>query len=162
MISLALKRILHNRILSIISILAIALSFIVFLLLHSALDAYADRLTDRTKGEILVAGRPGANVDLIMDALYFRQGNHSFIKMSDLDSIKDKAKTVAVFNVYSLKGSPLIGTELEYFEIRDLSLQSGHLFTQMGECILGSKVAMNLGLKINDKIISKMDTIFDI
>ncbi|MCH2207580.1 MAG: ABC transporter permease [Lentisphaerales bacterium] len=161
MLDLALKRILHHKVLSSIITLAIALSCLIFLLLTSALDSYAERLLNRTQGNFLVAGRKGANVDLIMDSLYFRQGNSSFIQIGDLKPIREKAAVATQFNLYSVSGHALIGTEIEYFDLRQLSFASGGAFTQMGECILGHDVAKSLGLKVGDKTVTEPTNIFD-
>lgn len=161
MLNLALKKITHHKYLSLIISLTIALSFIIFLVLSSVLENYAERITDRTRGDLIVAGRKGANVDLIMDALYFRQGSHNFIKQGSVNEIRKDSLTAGMFNLYSVKGYPMVGVDIEYFEMRNLAFKDGSFFTQLGECVIGSEVAQKLNLKVNDTIISDPKNIFD-
>jgi putative ABC transport system permease protein len=161
MFSLAFKRILHTKFISAVTVFSISLSFVIFILLSSTLEHYAEHLLKRTKGDILVAGRQGANVDLIMSSLYFRQGQQTFIKASDLNELHTTAQKCGLFNMYSARGNPICGTDLDYFDIRQLQLNQGSFFTKIGECVIGAEIAKSMQLSVGDKVISDPTNIFD-
>ncbi|MCM8535301.1 MAG: ABC transporter permease [Lentisphaeraceae bacterium] len=161
MISLALKKILHNKFISAAVVSSFALGFIIFILLNTTLDKYAQELTKRTEGNILVVGKSGALIDLIMDSLYFKQGNHNFVKNEYILPLQDEVPTARMFNLYSCRNFPLIGTDIDYFDIRKLTFRDGISFTKLGECVIGSKVAEKLDLKVGDQLVTDPTNIFD-
>jgi putative ABC transport system permease protein len=55
-----------------------------------------------------------------------------------------------------------VGTTLDYFDFRGLKVAEGRNLAVLGDCILGAKVAENLGLKPGDSLLSSPETLFDL
>jgi putative ABC transport system permease protein len=61
-----------------------------------------------------------------------------------------------------VRSQPIVGTSIEYFEFRRLSFAEGRAMATLGECVLGSKAAENLGVGAGDTVITSPESVFDI
>ncbi len=57
---------------------------------------------------------------------------------------------------------PIVGTTLDYFEFRDLSIDSGRALAVLGECVLGAGAANDLNIKPGDSLVSSPESLFDL
>lgn len=154
MITLALKKIIRNKLISLVTLAAIILSTLLFLLLNNSLKDYSNRVTARAKGDILVAGPKFSGIDLVLKALYFRQIDTPDFKYRYVEHYRELATAVPVYYQYNAKGFPVCGTTLDYFKIRELTCKKGRFFTNLGECIIGFELAEKLNLKVDDFLIT--------
>jgi putative ABC transport system permease protein len=161
MFKLALKRIFHSKVSSLVTMITVALTVIVFLLLNSSLKSYGDRLTERTDNPLLIAGSRGSGVDLIMKSLYFRKSEQPFIKNVYIDAVREHAEAAPLFIEYTAENYPVCSTTPEYFDLRGLTVSNGTMLTKLGDCILGAKVAAKLKLKPGEFLISDPDNVFN-
>ena len=161
MLKLAVKRIFHARISSLVTVIAVALTVIIFLMLNSSLKSYGERLTERTDNPLLIAGSRGSGVDLTMKSLYFRLSEQPFIKNIYIQAVREHAQAAPLFIEYTAENYPVCSTSTEYFDMRDLEIADGKMFTKLGHCILGAKTAAELNLKPGDFIISDPDNVFN-
>lgn len=161
MIKLALKRLLFAKASTLITILTLMITVIVFLLLNSSLKDYGDRLTVRTDNDLLIAGSPGSGVNLIMKSLYFRNSEHPSLQHSNLEILRENAYAAPLFIHYKAQGFSVCSTSTEYFALRSLKVENGNMFTKLGDCVLGYEVAKKLQLKVGDSIISDPDNVFN-
>jgi putative ABC transport system permease protein len=63
---------------------------------------------------------------------------------------------------FKARGYPIIGTTLDYFEFRRLSIAQGRNLAIVGDCVIGSDVARSQGLKPGDSLVSSPENMFDI
>jgi putative ABC transport system permease protein len=64
--------------------------------------------------------------------------------------------------LFTARDYPVVGTSLEYFRFRDLKPRAGTLFTTLGDCVLGRKVAAALNLKPGDQLISDRENVLEL
>lgn len=157
MITLALKKILRNKLISFVTLGAISLSTLLFLLLNNSLKDYSDRVTARAKEDILVAGPKFSGIDLVLKALYFRHIDTPNFQYRFIEHYRELATAVPLFYQYNAKGFPICGTSLDYFKVRILECKKGRLFTNLGECVIGSDLAEKHNLNVDDFLISDPD-----
>jgi putative ABC transport system permease protein len=121
-------------------------------------------LTERAESTPLLIGAKGSAVDLTLSALYFKQPILESIPFEELKKINNTTLALAIpLNLqYNVRGFRIVGSSLEYLEFRNLSLKQGRLYSMLGECVLGSRVAEQLDVKINDFILSSPAGAFDV
>ena len=161
MLKLAVRRIFHSRLSSLVTIFTVALTVIIFLMLNSSLKSYGARLTERTDNPLLIAGSRGSGVDLIMKSLYFRKSEQPFINNIYIEAVKEHAEAAPLFIEYTAKNYPVCSTSTEYFDLRELKIDQGSMFTKLGDCILGAKTAAELKLKPGEFLISDPKNVFN-
>jgi putative ABC transport system permease protein len=74
----------------------------------------------------------------------------------------DLAYSIPLYVRFRARGFPIIGTTLDYFEFRGLEVEKGEALAILGECVIGSDVAGQLGLKPGDSLLSSPENLFDI
>jgi putative ABC transport system permease protein len=84
--------------------------------------------------------------------------------MADTERVEetDLALTVPLYVRFKARGAPIVGTTLDYFDIRGLEIAQGRNLALLGECVLGARVAEALGLKPGDALLSSPETLFDL
>jgi putative ABC transport system permease protein len=99
-----------------------------------------------------------------MNSLYFDDEVPDFIKMDAAGEVKESslAWPVPVYIRFHARGYPIIGTEPDYFEYRQLKVAEGRNFGILGECVIGATVAEELELAVDSFIISSPESLFDI
>jgi putative ABC transport system permease protein len=121
-------------------------------------------LTKRAESTPLLIGAKGSAVDLTLSALYFKQPVLDPISFAQLQKINNTDLALAIpLNLrYNVREFRIIGTSLEYLEFRNLTLKEGRLFSILGECVLGARVAEILNVKIDEFIMSSPAGAFDV
>jgi putative ABC transport system permease protein len=74
----------------------------------------------------------------------------------------DLALPIPVYVRFHARGNPIVGTTLDYFDFRGLKVAEGRNLAVLGDCVLGTRVAENLGLKPGDSMLSSPETLFDL
>ena len=147
-------------------ILVVALSIIIFVpfLLDMVVNESQQRLNARAESTPLILGEKGSSLDLAINSLYFIAKRPSDITMTDIEAIDDTgmAYTIPLYTRFSAGNHRIIGTSLDYFDLRKLQLSKGRMFTVLGEAVIGSKVADELNLNVGDTLISSPENLFDI
>lgn len=161
---IAWRYIAYNKAKSLTLITCISLIGFIPLALEALLDKTEQQFLSRSNSTPLLLGKKGSALDLTMSTLYFSDATPEYISIQALNEVSayDLAKTIPIYVRFNAREFPIVGTSIEYFKFRNLSLQSGRLFAVLGECVIGSKVADKLGLKINDHIISSPENAFDL
>ena len=62
------------------------------------------------------------------------------------------AVPVPLYVRFKARGFPIVGTNLDYFDFRGLTVDRGRPPALLGECVLGSKMAQQLGLRPGDQV----------
>jgi len=69
--------------------------------------------------------------------------------------------TIPLLTLFKARNFPIVGTNLDYFEFRDLEIFEGRNLQFLGECVIGSSVAEQLDLHPGDSLISSPENYFD-
>jgi len=118
----------------------------------------------RAEATPLIIGAKGNSTDLVINTLYFEQTEIDALDMQILDELEKTGFGYAIpmVSYFEARGFPIIGTNLDYFEFRDLSLLEGRTLHYVGECVLGERVAERLDLKPGDSLLSSPVNFMDL
>ncbi len=161
---LAWAHIRWHRFRSGVLVLAIAIVLAVPAIMEGLLSAAEARLAARAETTPLVLGARGSRLDLVMNALYFSQDQPELISMLDAKEIENSALANAIpLNVrFTAREAPIVGTTLDYFDLRQLEIAEGRGLALLGEAVLGAAAARRLGLVPGKSIISSPANLFDL
>ena len=122
------------------------------------------QLMSRAVSTPLVIGAKGSSLDLVMNSLYFSDEVPELIGMEASERVMESglALSIPVYARFHARGNPIVGTTLDYFDFRRLKVAEGRNLAVLGDCLLGAKVAENLGLKPGDSLLSSPETLFDL
>jgi putative ABC transport system permease protein len=122
------------------------------------------QLMSRAVSTPLVVGTKGSALDLVMNTLYFGDDVPELMTMAALDRITDTdlALPIPMYVRFQARGNPIVGTTLDYFEFRGLTIAQGRQFAVLGDCVLGAMVAQKLALKPDDSLVSSPESLFDL
>jgi len=122
------------------------------------------QLMSRAVSTPLVIGDKGSSLDLVMNSLYFSDEVPELIGMEASERIIESglALPIPVYARFHARGNPIVGTTLDYFDFRRLKVAEGRNLAVLGDCLLGARVAENLGLKPGDSLLSSPETLFDL
>ena len=123
-----------------------------------------EHLQARAHDTPLLLGAKGSELDLVIQSLYFANQELPAIEFQEVSKLRksDLTKVIPLYRKYRVKSSPIVGTTSDYFHFRKLSMKEGRIFVRIGECVLGSDAAKDLGVKVGDTIISSPENVFDI
>ncbi len=145
-------------------VLAIAIVLAVPAAMDRLLAASEAQLAARAETTPLVLGARGSRLDLVMNALYFAQDQPELISMRETEEIQDSHLATAIpLNVrFTARDAPIVGTTLDYFELRGLEIADGRSIALLGEAVLGAAAARRLDLGPGDSIVSSPGNLFDL
>jgi putative ABC transport system permease protein len=142
-------------------ILVASLALIVFL--PAGLDVVvrtsAEQLQSRAATTPLVLGAKGSQLDLVLNSLYFETDAPEPIPFGEAARITESGYGTAIplHTRFRVDQWPLIGTTLDYFDFRNLKIDSGESISILGDCVVGATVAKAMNLKPGDYVGSKAE-----
>lgn len=161
---LAGRHLAHHRGRSIL--IGVALFLVAFLpiAVNGLVDAGERSLRARGDATPMVAGAPGAPIDLVLAALYFRTPPADRVRVGDLEVLVDGDLGTVLPLVLGdrVKSAPLVGVDPDYLDFRRLRVESGRGFAVAGECVLGAAVAARTGLTTDDRVTTEPREMFDL
>ena len=147
-------------------ILLVSITFILFLplALRVLVSACERELMARAASTPLVVGSKGSSLDLAIDTLYFESRPLEHIPMSQVERVHDTglAQAIPLHTRFRARERTIVGTTLEYFDFRGLSIGRGHQLTRLGDCVLGAATAKHLDLGPGDHLVSSPERLFDL
>ena len=161
---LAGRHLVHHRGRSMLLVTALFLVVVLPISVDRIVDVGERGLRARAEGTPMVAGAPGAAIDLVLAALYFRGAPGETFPQGDLDPVVADGLG-AVFPLVlgdRAKQAPLVGTDPDYLAFRGLTCRSGRPFVVAGECVLGASVAARTGVAVGDRILTEPRELFDL
>ena len=134
------------------------------LALELLLDESERQLVSRAEATPLLVGAKGSALDLVMNSLYFGQTVPELVSMAAVDRINESelALPIPLYVRFRARGFPIVGTTLDYFDFRGLQVVAGNQLVMLGDCLLGARVAQELGLGPGDSLLSSPETVFDL
>jgi putative ABC transport system permease protein len=146
--------------------LVACVSLVTFLpVLLSWLTATFEReLVERAESTPLIVGRKGSRYDLVLESLYLQGKGNETIPASEVDRVtaSGDVRAIPLFLKHRAKGAPVVGTTLDYFEHRRLRVASGGQLAQLGDGVVGARVAERLGCEPGDFLLTDAMNAFDI
>ena len=161
---IAWKYISHNKVKTVTLVACITIILFLPVGLEQLLDESERQLMSRAEVTPLIVGAKGSALDLVMNTLYFDDELPEFIYMDAAQQVEesDLALPVPVYIRFKARDFPIIGTTLEYFNMRSLTIAEGRSMAVLGECVVGAKVAQELELTLGGSLISSPESLFDI
>jgi len=161
---LAVSYLRYNWIRSLVLVLVAALILAVPIVSQVLLNGSRTSLTDRAEATPLILGSRGSQLDLVMNALYFSEDRAEPITMAATDTIWDTGLglPIPMNTAFETNGARIIGTSLDYFDFRQLTVAQGRNIAVLGEAVLGADVAERLGLGPGDTVVSSPENLFDL
>jgi putative ABC transport system permease protein len=161
-LQLAWRYVRYHRMKSLLMMLCIVLTVSLPLVLGILLAQFNRQIVARANSTPAVIGAKGSKLDLVMHSLYFRSPVTSTIASAEAWEVGDRGRVIPIHCRITANGVPVVGTGLEYFEFRGLSLASGDGLGRLGDCVLGSAAARRLGLVSGDSILTDRTNMFEI
>lgn len=163
-IYLALMHARANRVQSLVLVLCIAVTAALPLSASLLMARYDRSLRSRAEQTPLVGGARGSRFDLVLATTHFRRATVVPTTMGLAERLQAmRLGTVIPMSVaHTARGYVVVGTGIEYAELRGLRYRSGHWPTTLGECVLGSDLARKEGLGVGDTIFSDQVDLYDI
>ena len=163
-IYLAWRYLAYHRIKSAILIGAITLIVFLPVGLNVIVGQSAEELTARADATPLLVGAKGSPLELALPSLYFETETPELTTQAEAIRIADTglAQPISLYVRFRSRQFPIVGTTLEYFDFRNLSFTTGRPMAVLGECVLGSKAAAELGVDIGGSVVSSPESVFDL
>jgi putative ABC transport system permease protein len=132
--------------------------------LQLLLDESERQLMSRAVSTPLVVGAKGSALDLVMNTLYFDDEVPELITMEASEQVMetDLALPIPVYVRFQARGHPIVGTTLDYFDFRGLTVAEGRSLAVLGDCVVGAAVAERLDLQPGSNVVSSPENLFDL
>lgn len=160
---LAWRYVVRHRLQTLLLAGALALVITLPLSLRVLVQAIESNMRERAVSTPQLVGARGSALDLMLTALYFKQQPLPPVAMKHLQELREANLGTAIpLDVrFHAQESPIVGTEIEYFELRHLRIANGKMMTRLGDCVLGARTALRRNLKTGDAIFSSQEQVFD-
>ena len=154
----------YNRIKTLVLVACVTLIAFLPFALQLLLGESERQLMSRAVRTPLLVGAKGSSLDLVMSTLYFGDEHPEAITMAAVERIweADLALAIPIYVRFKARGFPIVGTSLDYFDFRGLRIANGRSLAVLGDCVLGARVAKDLGLQPEDHLVSSPETLFDL
>jgi len=161
---LAVKYLLFYKFRTLVLVVSIGLILFLPIGLQRLISESEEQMVSRAEATPLVIGAKGSSTDLVINSLYFEQELIETIELTKVEELNsmDLGYAIPLFSVFKARGFPIVGTDLDYFSFRNLSLSDGRNLQYVGECVIGSKVAEKLGLEVDDALVSSPENFIDL
>jgi putative ABC transport system permease protein len=161
---IAWKYLSRNRVKAVTLVSCIVLIAFLPAALELLLDESEKQLMSRAVSTPLVIGAKGSSLDLVMNTLYYGDEVPELISMEAADRIGESglAMPIPMYVRFEARRHPVVGTSIDYFDFRGLEVAEGRSLAILGECLLGSAAARELGLGVGDEIVTSPETMFDL
>ena len=148
------------------SILVASITLIVYLPvgLRVLVGQSGDQLTSRAASTPLLVGARGSPLELVLNSLYFESATPEATRYGQVTRIVESglARPIPLFVRFRAREFPIVGTTLEYFELRALRVAAGRELATIGECVVGREVARKLQLTPGSSMVSQAENVFDL
>lgn len=164
LLRLAGRHMVHRPAPALLLLLCLTLTALLPIALHVLVRHYETDLLERARATPLVLGAPGNRYDLVLQALYFTAETPKAITQADVEAVRDTghAHVVPLHTGFTARDRPVVGTSLDYFTFRGLTVAEGHPPGRLGDCVLGADVARALGLGPGDTLLSDQSDLFNL
>ena len=129
-----------------------------------AVDILSAKLTERGEKTPILIGKKGNEFALTMNALYFRGTVKETLDMSAYQQVIQQydSDVLPLYISHSASQTPIVGTNIDYFDSRQLSLDKGRLFVGLGEVVMGATTASEFNIQVGDSIRSDLQNLYNL
>lgn len=159
---LAWRYVTYHKFKTLLMILCIVLTTLLPIALSILLGQFNRQIVSRAESTPLIAGALGSRLDLAMHALYFQTRAPGTITLGQQEVVGDLGTAIPLHVRFTAQKIPVVGTSLDYFEFRGLTLSGGFGLTRLGDCVLGINVASQLKKKTGDVVLTDRENLFDL
>ena len=161
---LAWRYLAHNRVKTAVLVGSIMLIVYLPVALRVLVKQSAAELTARAEATPLLVGAKGSPLELALSSLYFESDTPELTTYAEAERIADSdlAQAIPLYVRFKVRQQPIVGTSLEYFELRGLKFADGRAMVMLGDCVLGARVAEALDVAVGGTVISSPESVFDI
>ncbi len=161
---LALANLAFHRGRTLVLVLAAALVMAVPVLTRTLLAEGEAALSARAEATPLLLGTRGSRLDLVMAGAYFTDDLPEPTTMAAAEAVWDSGLGIPVplHTAFAAEGARIVGTTLDYFDLRELAPAEGRLFAVLGEAVLGAAAAERLDARTGSAIVSDPENLFDL
>ncbi len=150
-ISIGYKNLKASGLRSVLTLIMLAAGVSLAVLLSALNESVDQGFKKNIKGTDMVVGAKGSPLQLILSAIYQIDnptGNISKAEAENLAKNRLVDRTVQLSFGDSYKGRKIIGTSPEYMDWYDVGLESGRVWSEPFEAVVGAQVAAETGLSI--------------
>ena len=161
---LAWKYLAYHRFKTVILVASITLIIYLPVGLNVLVSQSARELTARAEATPLLIGAKGSPLELVLSSLYFESDVPPEMDYAEVERVTQSglAEPIPLHTRFRTSHGPIVGTSLDYFEFRGLTVDDGRVFGMLGECVLGAQAAREAGVKPGDSLMSLPESVFDI
>jgi putative ABC transport system permease protein len=161
---LAIKYLQYHRLWTLVLFASIGLILYLPAGLHKLIVESELQMMERADATPLIIGAKGNSTDLVINTLYFEQNQVDDLELRVLDKLGGTGfgYSIPMVSYFHARGFPIIGTNLDYFLFRDLTIEKGRNLLYVGECILGAQAAERLDLEPGDSLVSSPENFLDL
>lgn len=161
---LAIKYLQFHFIRTLILIGSIGLMLYLPIGLQKLISESETQMMARAEATPIIVGAKGNSTDLVINTLYFEQAKIDELTLKNI-AILDETNfgySVPIISIFKAREFPIIGTNLDYFNFRNLVIRRGKTLQYVGECVIGHGVAKQLELIPGDSLISSPENFLDL
>lgn len=161
---LAWRYLAYHKVKTVILVASITLIIYLPIGLNVIVGQSSEELTARAEATPLLVGAKGSPLELVLNSLYFDAEPPELTDYAQALRVSETglATPIPLYVRFRSRDSPIVGTTLDYFEFRRLQFVAGRPMAVLGECVIGSRVAEELGLGVGDTVISSPESVFDL
>ena len=161
---LAWRYVCFHKTKTLILIACIFLTAILPIAIRILLSRFENSLVQRADATPAMIGAKGSSLDLVLHGLYFDRPSSQTLPFAEAKRIRATglAEPVPIYSAFHAASFPIVGTSLNYFDQRRLTIQSGQPLTTLGDCVIGCTVAESLKLGPGDSLLSDRENMLDI
>lgn len=161
---IAWRYVTFNKVRTATLIACITLIAILPLTLEILLTESEQQLLSRAESTPLLLGAKGSALDLVMNGLYFDDEVPELVSMAAVNEIEYSglAMPIPLYVRFKARRFPIVGTTLDYFDFRSLTIAQGRQLALLGEAVIGADVADRLDIAAGGSLLSSPETVFDL
>ena len=154
---LSIKNIISKPLSSLLSLALLVFGIGIISLLLQLNSLIKTQMDNNLKGIDMVVGAKGSPLQLILSAVYHIDSPTGNISVEDAKKIKNNRMVGSSIDLLygdNYKGYRIVGTDDEFLDLYDAKIKDGRKWENPFEVVVGSKIYSNLGLKLDDELIS--------
>lgn len=165
MFYLALRHALHHWVITLLMVAGMTLVLAFPVVVSRAATVAEEQYMARARATPLVIGRRANAYLLTLNTLYFEGGAAPPTvarKVFEEVNGQKAGLVVPVLNRLTVRELPLIGTTIDYFQLRKLELAEGEVPLLLGDCVVGAEAARRLTVRTGGALHSDIATFLDV
>ena len=151
---LARQYLLHHRLTTAVLVAAVTLIMFLPAALQVIVDNAEQHFRSRAATTPLLVGPKGSQLELVLGSLYFDKRSQRVMRLEQLKRIEKQELGTAIplHTRFAARDHLVVGTNKDYFQLRQLQIRRGRMWNMLGECVIGTGVANRLQIQVGDKI----------